>query len=67
MGTRVHDLERQVNQNSQNSSQPPSRDGYRKPAPKSLRDKTDKLSGVRLWHPGTRLEMRDDPDHIVVQ
>ena len=63
----MHDLERQVNQNSQNSSQPPSlppsRDGCRKPAPKSLRGKTDKPSGGQ---PGTRLEMREDPDHIMV-
>ena len=35
--SRIKELERQIKKNSQNSSKPPSRDGLRKPVPKSLR------------------------------
>ena len=34
---KIAELEERVNKNSQNSSKPPSTDGYQKPAPKSLR------------------------------
>ena len=33
----IAELKEQLNKNSQNSSKPPSTDGYKKPAPKSLR------------------------------
>ena len=36
---RVKELEARINQNSSNSSKPPSSDGYKKPNPKSLREK----------------------------
>jgi len=42
---RVNALEAQLKQNSQNSSKPPSSDGYQKPAPKSLRKKSGRRSG----------------------
>lgn len=73
MAARVADLEaqvkeltRQLHQNSRNSSQPPSSDGYEKPAPKSRREKSGKPSGGQLGHSGARLALRNDPDHVVV-
>lgn len=62
--TRVETLERQFRQNSQNSSKPPSSDGYRKPSPKSLRKKTGRRSGGQAGHPGTTLEMVAEPDRV---
>jgi len=62
---RVNTLEARVNQNSQNSSKPPwpspsngprglegplSSDGYRKPAPKSSREKTGLKPGGQVSH-----------------
>ncbi|SCW82983.1 hypothetical protein SAMN04487970_105937, partial [Paenibacillus tianmuensis] len=42
---RVKELERKLGQNSNNSSKPPSSNGFDKPAPKSLRGKSGKSSG----------------------
>ncbi|MES2732849.1 MAG: IS66 family transposase [Bacteroidota bacterium] len=57
------DLRQRLNQNSQNSSQPPSSDRFKaKPAfPKSQ----DRLKGGQLGHPGKTLEMSACPDQIV--
>lgn len=60
------DLKVRVNMNSQNSSKPPSSDGYKKPAPKSLRVKTDKKRGGQPGHPGRTITVPSDPDEIVV-
>ena len=49
---RVAELERQLKANSQNSSKPPSSDGYRKPAPKSLRSKSGRRRGGQEGHEG---------------
>lgn len=62
---RIEELERQQRQNSQNSSKPPSSDGYRKPEPKSLRRKSGRRSGGQAGHAGTTLEMTAEPDHVV--
>jgi transposase len=62
---RIEELERQQRQNSQNSSKPPSSDGYRKPEPKSLRRKTGRRSGGQEGHTGTTLKMAAEPDHVV--
>ena len=61
--TRVRELERRLGQNSSNSSNPPSSDGYGKPAPKSLRSNSSRPSGGQ---PGHHLESREHPDHVVV-
>ena len=41
----IRELRQQLNQNSQNSSKPPSSDGYNKPSPKSQRVKSGKKPG----------------------
>ena len=63
---RVEDLERRLNQNSNNSSKPPSSDGYQKPNPKSLRGMSDKKSGGQPGHKAHWLEMNDYPDHVMI-
>jgi transposase len=60
----VKDLRGKLAKNSQNSSKPPSTDGYNKPKPKSLRRPSGKKSGGQTCHPPARLEMVDLPDHI---
>jgi hypothetical protein len=56
-------LESRLNQNSRNSSKPPSTDFVKeKPSPKSLRKKSGKKPGGQDGHPGTTLEMVDDPE-----
>jgi transposase len=57
-------LESRLNQNSHNSSRPPSTDFFvkEKPNPKSLRKKSGKKPGGQDGHPGTTLDMVDDPE-----
>lgn len=62
---RLRELERRFKEDSRTSSKPPSSDGYRKPAPISLRSKRDRPSGGQPGHRGHRLALRDDPDHVV--
>lgn len=61
---RIKELEDQNSKNSQNSSKPPSSDGYQKPAPKSLRKKTKRRVGGQKGHKGHNLKMVVHPDHI---
>jgi hypothetical protein len=60
---RVKVLESRLNQNSKNSSKPPSTDFVKeKPNPKSLRKKSGKRPGGQEGHAGTTLDMVNDPD-----
>ena len=62
----VKDLRGQLSQNSQNSSKPPSTDGYQKPQPKSLRKPSGKSTGGQKGHRGTQLKKVERPDHLMV-
>lgn len=58
----IQELQRQLNQNSQNSSKPPSSDGFNKPGPKSLRQKSGKKQGGQKGHPGAHIAIPHEPD-----
>lgn len=59
----IAELKEKLNQNSRNSSKPPSTDGYEKPAPKSLRKKSGKKAGGQTGHKGHSIVL-DKPDRI---
>lgn len=60
----IKKLKGQMNQNSQNSSKPPSSDGYKKPKPKSLRKSTGRKPGGQPGHTGHGLALPDHADEI---
>jgi len=65
LNQRIKELTEQVGMNSRNSSKPPSSDGFKKPTPKSLREKTGKKPGGQFGHLGAHLSIVSEPDEIV--
>ena len=62
---RIELLEARVGLNSRNSSKPPSSDGLRKPAPKSLRIAGQRPSGGQKGHTGTTLRTSEHVDAVI--
>jgi transposase len=63
---RIKHLEERLAKNSRNSGKPPSSDGFDRPAPKSLREKSKRPTGGQPGHAGSTLSMADKPDRIVI-
>ena len=62
---KVSELEARLNQNSKNSSNPPSSDKFGKPTPKSLRTPSGKKPGGQKGHKGSGLRIVQEPDQYI--
>ena len=65
MQKRITQLEGRLAKNSKNSSKPPSSDGLRKPAPKSLRKSGQNPNGGQQGHSGSTLRQSAQIDETV--
>jgi len=63
---RIQALEDQIAKNSGNSGKPPSRDGFNRPSPKSLRKRSRKKSGGQVGHIGYTLKAVEKPEYVEV-
>ena len=61
----VAELKAKLNQNSQNSSRPPSSDGFNKPNPKPAFSKKKKRRGGQTGHRGKTLKRSETPDVVI--
>lgn len=61
---RIADLESQLNQNSRNSSRPPSMDGFHRP--KTSQKKGERPPGGQKGHEGHTLQPVQNPDVVIV-
>ena len=61
---RIAEFEAQVNQNSRNSSRPPSMDGFRRP--QTPRKKGERSPGGQKGHKGHTLKPVPNPDEVIV-
>ncbi|MBU2758128.1 IS66 family transposase, partial [Acidithiobacillus sp. BN09-2] len=64
--SRITALEVRLAKDSHNSSKPPSSDGLRKPAPKSLRQAGQRPKGGQKGHKGSALERVEEPDQVII-
>ncbi|MBN6743023.1 IS66 family transposase zinc-finger binding domain-containing protein, partial [Acidithiobacillus sp. MC6.1] len=64
--SRITALEVRLAKDSHNSSKPPSSDGLRKPAPKSLRQAGQRPKGGQKGHKGSALERVSEPDQVII-
>lgn len=62
---RVKSLEKKTKKDSNNSSKPPSTDGFKKKT-KTLRTKSGQKPGGQKGHDGKTLELTENPDEIIV-
>ena len=63
LNQRITELEARLNKNSNNSSKPPSSDGFKKP--RNSREKTGKPTGGQPGHEGRTLEKVEKPDEVI--
>ena len=66
LAAKIAELEARLKQNSSNSSKPPSTDGLKRPAVRSLRGKSGKKPGGQNGHKGHGLKQTREPDKTVI-